>query len=143
MRSWVLAATLVAFAAGVMPAKADPPSWAPAHGWRHHHHHDGDDDDDAPRHHDGDDDEDYAPPPPHHHVVRVMVADDEIYRGSDGRYYCRRSDGTMGLVVGAAVGAVIGNRLAPRHSATLGTLLGAGAGAVIGQSLDEGSPHCE
>jgi hypothetical protein len=130
MRRWVFTATLVGFVMGVVPAKADPPPWAPAHGWRHHHH-------------DWDDDDDYGPPPPRHHVVRVLVADDEIYRGRDGRYYCHRSDGTMGLVVGAAVGAVIGNRIAPRHSSTLGTLLGAGAGAVIGQSIDEGSLHCE
>src|SRR5215467_6817235 len=100
MRIWVLAAALVGFAMGAVPAKADPPPWAPAHGWRHHHHDWGDDDDD------------YGPPPPRHHVVRVLVADDEIYRGRDGRYYCRRSDGTMGLVVGAAVGALIGNRIA-------------------------------
>ena len=115
-----------------VPAAADPPPWAPAHGWRHHHH-DRDDDD-----------EDYAPPPPrHHHVLRVIAYDEQIYRGDDGRYYCHRSDGTTGLVVGAAAGALIGNQLAPGHSATLGTLLGAGAGALIGQSLDKGSLHCE
>ena len=130
MRKWFLAATVVALAMPAVPAMADPPPWAPAHGWRHHHHHD-------------DDDEDYAPPPPRHYAVRVMAEDEEIYRGDDGRYYCRRSDGTMGLVVGAAAGALIGNQLARGHSATLGTLLGAGAGALIGQSLDKGSVHCE
>src|SRR3712207_9077394 len=31
---------------------------------------------------------------------RRLGADDEVYRGSDGRYYCKRSDGTTGLVIG-------------------------------------------
>jgi hypothetical protein len=29
-----------------------------------------------------------------------------IYRGSNDRYYCRRSDGTTGLIIGAAVGGL-------------------------------------
>jgi len=36
---------------------------------------------------------------------RRLGAQDEVYRGNDGRYYCRRSDGTTGLVIGACVGA--------------------------------------
>jgi hypothetical protein len=40
---------------------------------------------------------------------RRLGPDDEIYRGSDGRYYCRRSDGTIGLVIGGIGGAAIGN----------------------------------
>ena len=31
---------------------------------------------------------------------RRLSRRDRIYRGSDGRYYCRRSDGTTGLIVG-------------------------------------------
>ena len=30
------------------------------------------------------------------------------WRGADGRYYCRKSNGTVGLVVGAAGGALVG-----------------------------------
>src|ERR1700730_11610304 len=30
-----------------------------------------------------------------------LSRDERIYRGHDGRYYCRRSDGTTGLIVGA------------------------------------------
>src|SRR5215203_6025556 len=33
---------------------------------------------------------------------RRLGANDEVYRGSDGRYYCKRSDGTTGLIIGAA-----------------------------------------
>jgi outer membrane lipoprotein SlyB len=61
---------------------------------------------------------------------------DVIYRGSDGRYYCRRHDGTVGLVVGAGVGALLGNAIAPRGSGTLGTILGAAAGGAIGYSAE-------
>lgn len=66
-----------------------------------------------------------------------------IYRGSDGRYYCRRRDGTVGLVVGAGVGALLGNLIAPRGSNTLGTLIGAAAGAGIGYAIERGEVRCE
>ena len=57
---------------------------------------------------------------------------DRIYRGNDGRYYCRRSDGTTGLIIGAGVGALIGNSLDNGRSSILGTLIGGAAGAAIG-----------
>ena len=40
---------------------------------------------------------------------RRLSERERIYRGRDGRYYCRRSDGTTGLVVGAIAGGVLGN----------------------------------
>lgn len=67
---------------------------------------------------------------------------DRIYRGMDGQYYCRRSDGTTGLVVGAAVGAILGNILSRGDSNLLGTLLGATAGALLGQEIDRGDLRC-
>ena len=33
------------------------------------------------------------------------------WRGRDGRYYCRRSNGTTGLLVGGAAGALIGREV--------------------------------
>jgi uncharacterized protein YcfJ len=72
----------------------------------------------------------------------VITRQTRIYRGGDGRYYCRRSDGTTGLVVGAVVGGVIGNRLDRGDSSVLGALLGAGAGAAIGRELDRGAVTC-
>ena len=63
---------------------------------------------------------------------------DTIYRGEDGRYYCRRHDGTVGLVVGAGVGALLGSAIAPHGSGTLGAILGATAGGAIGYSADRG-----
>ena len=68
---------------------------------------------------------------------------DRIYRGSDGRYYCRRPDGTIGLVVGAGVGALLGNLIAPRGSRTIGTLIGAAGGAAIGYAVERGDVRCE
>lgn len=53
-----------------------------------------------------------------------------IYRGYDNRYYCRRSDGTTGLIVGAALGGL------------LGTLIGGGAGALLGREIDRGGVSC-
>lgn len=68
---------------------------------------------------------------------RRLSSNDRVYRGQDGRYYCRRSDGTTGLVIGAAVGGLLGNLIAPGGSKVLGTLLGAGGGAVAGSSIDK------
>lgn len=73
---------------------------------------------------------------------RRLSERDRVYRGQDGRYYCRRSDGSTGLIVGAIVGGVLGNQIAPGGSELLGTILGAGAGALAGQALDRGGVHC-
>ena len=73
--------------------------------------------------------------------VRI-TRNDRIYRGQNGQYYCRRSDGTTGLIAGAAIGGLIGNSLDRGGSSILGTLLGAGAGAAIGSSIDRGQVVC-
>lgn len=71
-------------------------------------------------------------------VTRSM----RIYRGADDRYYCRRSDGTTGLIVGAALGGLVGNRLDRGESGVVGTLLGATTGALLGREIDRGSLSC-
>lgn len=73
---------------------------------------------------------------------RVLTRRDRIYRGMDGRYYCRRPDGTTGLVVGAITGAVLGNVIARGESKVLGTIIGATAGALLGQQIDRGDVRC-
>ena len=65
---------------------------------------------------------------------RPLNENDRGYRGSDGRTYCKRSNGTTGLVLGAVGGGVVGNVLG---GGTLGTLLGAGGGALLGKTLDQ------
>jgi Ni/Co efflux regulator RcnB len=70
---------------------------------------------------------------------RRLTYNDRIYRGRDGRYYCRRNDGTTGLIIGAGVGALIGNSLDNGRSSVLGTILGAAAGGAVGASIDRNS----
>lgn len=67
---------------------------------------------------------------------RALGPNDRVYTGSDGRYYCRRSDGTTGLIVGGALGGVLGNVIDGGRSRTVGTLLGGAAGALAGRAVD-------
>ncbi len=123
MKKLVLAASLAALAA---PVLADPPPHAPAHGRRakeagyfaDRHYRAG------------------------NYPVRALSASDPIYRGSDGRLYCKRSDGTTGLIIGGLSGGALGNILAPGDSKTLGTIAGAGIGALIGRAIDRGEVRC-
>lgn len=65
------------------------------------------------------------------------------WRGDDGRYYCRRSDGTTGLLIGGAAGALLGREVAGRRGdRTLGAILGAAGGALIGREIDRGGSRC-
>ena len=80
----------------------------------------------------------YAEPPPQEVVIERR---EDVWRGDDGEYHCKRSDGTTGLVVGAAAGALVGNQLA-RGDRTLGTVLGAAGGGLIGRAIDSGSARC-
>lgn len=68
--------------------------------------------------------------------------DDQIYRDANGNYYCRKPDGSTGLIVGGLAGGVLGNIIAPGGSKTLGTILGAGAGAIAGAAIDRNSIRC-
>jgi hypothetical protein len=70
---------------------------------------------------------------------RRLSNNDRVYRGNDGRYYCRRNDGTTGLIVGGVAGGVLGNVIAPGGSGLLGTVLGAAGGALAGRAVDRGS----
>ena len=64
---------------------------------------------------------------------------DEVYRGSDGRYYCKRSDGTTGLIVGGAGGALLGNVIDGGRNRVAGTLIGGALGALLGRSVEQNS----
>lgn len=57
------------------------------------------------------------------------------WRGRDGRVYCRRSNGTTGLIVGGAAGAVIGREIAGRGDRTIGAVIGGAAGALVGREV--------
>ena len=105
------------------PAAADPPSWAPAHGKRA---------------------KDRAVYDSRGYYVnpRRITRADRMWRGDDGRYYCRRDNGTTGLVIGAGVGALAGHELAGRGDKTLGAILGGAVGALVGREIDRGSLSC-
>ena len=70
---------------------------------------------------------------------RRMSSNDQVYEGSDGRYYCKRSDGTTGLIVGAAAGGILGNVVDGGRKRTAGTLIGGALGALAGKSIDQNS----
>ena len=65
-----------------------------------------------------------------------------VWRGNDGRTYCRKDDGTTGLLIGGAVGGLLGHEIAGRGDRTLGAILGAAGGALLGREIDKGSSRC-
>jgi len=73
---------------------------------------------------------------------RRLNDNDRVYRGENGQYYCRRSDGTTGLIVGAVAGGVLGNIIAPGSSDTLGTIFGIIAGGAAGRAIDRNDVSC-
>ncbi|PTQ12807.1 hypothetical protein CLG96_01275 [Sphingomonas oleivorans] len=158
MRKFVIAAALAAVATPSAPLLADPPGWAPAHGqrdkdyrkaqkewrkerreaWRDYGRYDYNRVD--PRYGSYHADRYYRDG--RYYEPRRLSYNDRIYRGQDGRYYCRRSDGTTGLIIGGIGGGALGNIIAPGGSKTLGTILGAGAGALIGRAIDRDNVRC-
>lgn len=53
-----------------------------------------------------------------------------------GRLRCKRPNGTTGLIVGAAGGALLGRAIDTRGERATGTILGAAAGALLGRHVD-------
>ena len=66
----------------------------------------------------------------------------KIWRDSHGRYRCKRPNGTTGLIVGAAGGALIGRAVDTHGERATGTILGAAAGALIGREIDRSRVKC-
>ena len=114
MRKLVLAATIAAFAIPALPVAADPP-----HG-KHHHRYDRQG----------------------RYVEPVAVSRDRVWRGRDGRYYCKRDNGTTGLVIGGGVGALVGREIDGGDNRTAGTILGAVGGGLLGREIDRGPMKC-
>jgi uncharacterized protein YcfJ len=56
-------------------------------------------------------------------------------RVRDERRYCRKPNGTTGLIVGGAAGALVGREVDSRGSRTTGTVLGAALGALLGRHV--------
>ena len=66
----------------------------------------------------------------------------KVWRDSDGRLRCKRPNGTTGLIVGAAGGALLGRAIDTRGERATGTILGAAAGALLGRSVERSNWRC-
>jgi len=66
-----------------------------------------------------------------------------IWQDSHGRYRCKRPDGTVGLIVGGAAGALIGRAIDTHGERATGTIFGAAAGALIGRKIDRSRVKCK
>ncbi|HKJ07656.1 MAG TPA: RT0821/Lpp0805 family surface protein [Gammaproteobacteria bacterium] len=137
------------------PAPADPPSWAPAHGYRarhgdtdYHHRRAENDarsargDDEGRRERRGNDD-------------RMRVRRDDRYARlpwsadhGPSRYiqqgHCNRA--AVGTIIGGALGGVVGSQVGKGDGRTAATIAGAVAGMFIGnavgRSMDEADQAC-
>ncbi len=119
MRKYLIAAILAAFTLPAAPALAEK---SDRHGRkRHGEHYDS---------------------RGHYHQPRAIGHDDHVWRGKDGRYYCRRDNGTTGLIIGGALGALAGRQLDGGRDRTLGTILGAAGGGLLGREIDRGNLRC-
>jgi hypothetical protein len=116
MKKTFLALAAASLAVPAMPAAADPPPWAPAHGYRAHQR----------------------------EAQRYYTTGNGIryWRGDDGRYYCHRSNGTTGLIVGAAAGALAGRAIDTHGRRATGTILGAAIGGLLGRQIERGEVRC-
>jgi|SRR6185312_4248517 uncharacterized protein YcfJ len=70
-----------------------------------------------------------------HHYHRTS----HVYRGSNGRYYCHRGNGTTGTIIGAGAGALLG--AAVTHGAA-GPIAGAVGGGLLGRHIGRRTVHC-
>ena len=61
----------------------------------------------------------------------------KTWRDSQGRTRCRRRNGTTGLIVGGAAGALAGRAIDGGNNRTVGTIAGAALGALAGREIDK------
>jgi len=66
----------------------------------------------------------------------------KVWRDSHGRLRCHRSNGTTGLIIGAAGGALVGRAIDTHGERASGTILGAVGGALVGRSIDRQRMRC-
>jgi hypothetical protein len=73
-----------------------------------------------------------------------VYSNTRVWQGHDGNYYCRKKDGTTGLIVGAAAGALLGRSVAGYGDRTLGTVIGGALGALLGKTVAQntGNSRC-
>jgi len=66
----------------------------------------------------------------------------KVWRDSHGRLRCKRPNGTTGLIIGAAGGALVGRAIDTHGERATGTIIGAAAGALIGRSVERSQMRC-
>jgi hypothetical protein len=71
-----------------------------------------------------------------------VYRDTRVWQGRDGNYYCQKKGGTTGLIIGGAVGALLGREVDGGRDRTLGTILGGAAGALLGKEVAQGGTSC-
>lgn len=125
MKKAILSAVIAATALTSVPAFGDPPPWAQAHGRRSHERY-----------------ENYNRGDDYQRNYSRTENGINYWRGDDGRYYCRRSNGTTGLLVGGALGALLGRTVDRRGDHATGTILGAAVGALLGREVERGRSRC-
>jgi len=106
---------LVAVSLVPVPSPAQPPPWAPAHGWRKKN------------------DPNYVG-----YTGKKWEKDYGVIEG-------RCNTAAVGAVVGGTIGGVVGSRVETQDRAVaiiLGTVIGAVIGAKIGESIDEADRAC-
>lgn len=74
--------------------------------------------------------------------VFTVAADAHVVNGSRNHRHCRRANGTVGMVVGGAAGALVGREIAGRRHRTTGTIVGAAGGALAGRAIARGRTRC-
>jgi surface antigen len=107
---------LVSLALLPIPSPAEPPPWAPAHGWRKKN------------------DPNY--------VGYTGKKWDRDYGVVEGRCNTKAVGAVVGGVVGGAIGSRVGDRDDRPVAILLGTVIGAVVGAKIGQEIDNSDRAC-
>ena len=74
--------------------------------------------------------------------ARAHYYNGKVWRDSRGRLRCHRSNGTTGLIVGAAGGALVGRAIDRHGERATGTILGAVGGALAGRAIDRSRVTC-
>jgi len=85
----------------------------------------------------------YRSAPRYYNGRPIYVSRPNEYRwGPRGEIYCRRNDGTTGVIVGALAGGTLGNVLAGQGDKLIGSVLGGTLGAILGKEIDRGNASC-
>ncbi|WP_077147035.1 glycine zipper 2TM domain-containing protein [Sphingopyxis sp. KK2] len=77
-----------------------------------------------------------------HYADQRVNSNTRIWRDNDGRYRCKKDNGTTGLLIGGAVGGLAGHEIAGNGDKLLGTVLGAAGGALLGREIDRDKYRC-